>query len=75
MKIVMAKTATDSLRDKAPGNAMEAARQAVQILAHRTGATGGLILLDRDGNPGWAFNTPRMSFGYVESDGTLVLDV
>jgi beta-aspartyl-peptidase (threonine type) len=75
MKIVMAKTATDSLRDKAPGNAMEAARQAVQILAHRTGATGGLILLDRDGNPGWAFNTPRMSCGYVESDGTLVLDV
>jgi L-asparaginase / beta-aspartyl-peptidase len=71
MKIVMAKTATDFLRDKSPGNVIEAARQTVQILAHRTGATGGLILLDRDGNPGWAFNTPRMSFGYVESDGTL----
>src|SRR5574337_934317 len=26
-------------------------------------ATGGLILLDRDGRPGFAFNTPRMAFG------------
>ena len=75
MKIVMAKTATDFLRDKSPGNAIEAARQTVQILAHRTSATGGLILLDRDGNPGWAFNTPRMAFGYVESDGTLCTSV
>jgi len=44
-------------------------------LAQRTGATGGLILLDREGNPGWAFNTPRMAFGYVEADGTFVTAV
>jgi len=29
----------------------------------RTHATGGLILLDRHGNPGFAFNTPRMAYG------------
>jgi L-asparaginase / beta-aspartyl-peptidase len=75
MKVVMAKTAADFLRG-APeppetGTAMAAARQAVQILASRTHATGGLILLDREGNPGWAFNTPRMSYGYVQSVGTI----
>jgi beta-aspartyl-peptidase (threonine type) len=56
-------------------SAMAAARASVDILAHRTQATGGLILLDRDGNPGWAFNTPRMAYGYVRSDGTIVTAV
>jgi hypothetical protein len=55
--------------------AMAAARASVDILASRTRATGGLILLDRDGNPGWAFNTPRMSYGYVKSDGSIVTAV
>jgi beta-aspartyl-peptidase (threonine type) len=55
--------------------AMAAARASVDILASRTHATGGLILLDREGNPGWAFNTPRMSYGYVQSDGSLVTAV
>ena len=26
---------------------------------------------DRDGNPGWAFNTPHMSHGYIQSDGSI----
>jgi beta-aspartyl-peptidase (threonine type) len=95
MKIVMAKSAADLLRQSLDGNktavalssqstthglaktecAMAAARAAVEILASRTHATGGLILLDREGNPGWAFNTPRMSYGYVRSDGGLVTAV
>lgn len=75
MKIVMAKTAADILRSatQAPETdmAMAAARQAVQTLASRTHATGGLILLDRTGNPGWAFNTPRMAYGYVQTGGAI----
>jgi beta-aspartyl-peptidase (threonine type) len=75
MKIVMAKTATDLLRSapKVPdtNSTMAATHEAVQILARRTHATGGLILLDREGNPGWAFNTPRMSYGYVQTDGAI----
>jgi isoaspartyl peptidase/L-asparaginase-like protein (Ntn-hydrolase superfamily) len=55
--------------------AMAAARASVDLLARRTHATGGLILLDREGNSGWAFNTPRMSYGYVQSDGSLVTAV
>jgi L-asparaginase / beta-aspartyl-peptidase len=50
--------------------AMLAARKAVNLLARRTHATGGLILLDREGNPGLAFNTPRMAYAYVAPDGS-----
>ncbi|MEQ1474576.1 MAG: isoaspartyl peptidase/L-asparaginase [Candidatus Acidiferrum sp.] len=71
MKIVMAKTATDLLGNFRNTDAMSAATQAVEILARRTHATGGLILLDRDGNPGWAFNTPRMAYGYMQADGKI----
>ena len=51
-----------------------AAREAVSILAKRTHATGGLILLDRKGNPGFAFNTPRMAYGYL-ADGDFIIGV
>jgi beta-aspartyl-peptidase (threonine type) len=53
--------------------ATQAAQSAVALLAAKTKATGGLILLDRDGNPGFAFNTPRMAYGYVASDGAFVV--
>jgi beta-aspartyl-peptidase (threonine type) len=55
--------------------AMAAARASVELLARRTHASGGLILLDREGNPGWAFNTPHMSYGYVRPDGSIVTAV
>jgi L-asparaginase / beta-aspartyl-peptidase len=87
MKVVMAKAATDFLRQSSicvdsPGGApcdastaKLAARQAVHLLAKRTHGTGGLILLDRRGNPGFAFNTPRMAYGYVALDGNFVAAV
>lgn len=87
MKIVMAKAAADLLRRPATcvdspaasscatSTADLAAREAVHLLAKRTHGTGGLILLDRDGNPGFAFNTPRMACGYVALDGNFVTSV
>jgi len=96
MKIVMAKTAADLLRDHggsfcvsdssrdhasgtsascAGDTAILAAREAVHILAQRTRGTGGLILLDCEGNPGFAFNTPRMAYAYVASDGSFFTSV
>jgi len=87
MKIVMAKTAVDFLRqseicvNSAAGASREvttarvAAREAVHLLAKRTHGHGGLILLDRHGNPGFAFNTPRMAYGYVALDGNFVTAV
>jgi len=90
MKVVLAKTAADFLRHpvgsdpnpspsilpkpSTPDVASLAAREAVSILANRTHATGGLILLDRQGNPGFAFNTPRMAYAYV-ADGNFVVGV
>jgi beta-aspartyl-peptidase (threonine type) len=90
MKVVMAKTAADFLRHpvgsdpnpspsilpmpSTPDVASLAAREAVSILAARTHATGGLILLDRNGNPGFAFNTPRMAYAYA-SNGHFVASV
>jgi L-asparaginase / beta-aspartyl-peptidase len=87
MKIVMAKTAVDFLRrpttcvdspDAAScdvSSADLAAREAIHLLAKRTHATGGLILLDCHGNPGFAFNTPRMAYGYVGAEGNFITAV
>jgi beta-aspartyl-peptidase (threonine type) len=87
MKIVMAKTAVDFLRrpticvdspDAAScgvSSADLAAREAIHLLGKRTHATGGLILLDCHGNPGFAFNTPRMAYGYVAAQGNFITGV
>jgi len=72
MRIVMAKSATDSLRQE-NSSAMQACEQAVQLLAARGKGTGGIILLDKRGNPGFAFNTPRMAYGYVAPDSSFVV--
>ena len=82
MKIVMAKTAADLLRGPAVGallaaplSPQAAAEACVRLLADRVGGRGGLILLDRDGRPGFAFNTPRMAYGYLAADGSVVVSV
>jgi beta-aspartyl-peptidase (threonine type) len=87
MKVVLAKTAVDLLRQRAiyvdspPATSCDtsiadlAAREAVHLFAKRTHATAGLILLDRNGTPGFAFNTPRMAYAYVAPDGSLVTAV
>ncbi|MCU1241347.1 MAG: hypothetical protein JWO71_2073 [Candidatus Acidoferrum typicum] len=90
MKVVLAKTTADFLRrpvgtdpnlspsilpkPATPDVASLAAREAVSVLAKRTHATGGLILLDRKGNPGFAFNTPRMAYAYV-ADGKFIVGI
>jgi L-asparaginase / beta-aspartyl-peptidase len=90
MKVVLAKTAADFLRHPAspdskpspsilpklsmPDVPALAAREAVSVLAKRTHATGGVILLDHQGNPGFAFNTPRMAYGYV-ADGNFTVGI
>ena len=74
---------SDSSRDPSDQNshsgaadaAMLAAREATHLLAQRTHATGGLILLDAAGNHGFAFNTPRMAYGYVAPGGAFLTSV
>ena len=81
MKIVMAKTAVDllgnSLAQNLPNSnaANHAAQASVRLLGERGRGTGGLILLDRDGNPGFAFNTPRMAYALVDASGSFITGV
>jgi beta-aspartyl-peptidase (threonine type) len=65
----MAKTVADFLRP-AGSTPARAAQAAIQLLGNRGKGTGGLILLDKNGNPGFAFNTPRMAYGLVAPDGS-----
>ncbi len=69
------RTVGRSTTESATNGAKQAAEQTIAELARRTKATAGLILLDRDGNPGFAFNTPRMAYGYVAPDGSFVTAV
>lgn len=81
MKIVMAKTAVDFLRHppREISTSKEAADHAVQesilLLAERARGSGGLILLTKDGTPAFAFNTPRMAYGYVDEHGSFITGV
>lgn len=80
MKIVMAKMAVDLLGQRTSGaspliHANQVAETCMKHLAERGHGTGGLILLDKDGNPAFAFNTPRMAYGYVDQGGKFVVDV
>jgi beta-aspartyl-peptidase (threonine type) len=67
MRIVMAKTAVDLLRDRIQ-QPQHAADASIRLLASRAKGTGGLILLNREGQPAAAFNTPNMAYGYVMPD-------
>ena len=74
MKVVLAKTVCDFLRPSG-SNPTRAAQAAVQLLARRGKGSGGVIVLDKNGNPGYAFNTPRMAYGLVHSEARFVTGV
>jgi beta-aspartyl-peptidase (threonine type) len=69
MKVVLAKTAVDKLRVSG-ATPQQVADDCIRLLATRTKGTGGLILMDREGNPAAAFNTPNMAWGCVRPDGS-----
>ena len=72
IRIVMAKTALDLLKDEAGPQA--AANQAIALLAQKIGGTAGLIMIDRKGKVGYARNTERMPVSFILSDGQVHLD-
>jgi beta-aspartyl-peptidase (threonine type) len=49
------------------------ANACVRQLAVRAHTTGGLILLDRTGQPAAAFNTSRMAYGFVNPDESFTI--
>jgi beta-aspartyl-peptidase (threonine type) len=55
--------------------AMEAAREAVALLAARVGGSGGLIVVGPRGGPGLAFNTPAMTRAWSLPDGGVAAEL
>lgn len=65
MKVMLAREVAEHLRS---GNSpVDSAKAGVGILKERAGGLGGVICLDRYGNAGMAFNTPRMARGMVNA--------
>ena len=60
MKVVLAKFACDRLAEGLDPQSV--AERAAAYLQERTGERGGLIVIDRQGRVGSAFNTPHMAF-------------
>lgn len=61
-RIVMAKHAVDLM--SAGVAAPQAAYGAIETLAGKVQGVGGIILLDREGTPGYAYNAEHMAYAY-----------
>jgi beta-aspartyl-peptidase (threonine type) len=73
IKVLLAKTAIDRISaGRAP---MEAAQEAIEILARRVDGFGGCIMLDAHGRVGFAFNTPHMAYAYRTAEGPVVVGI
>jgi beta-aspartyl-peptidase (threonine type) len=66
LAVVLSKSAVDRLENDQPG---EACSKAIAMLKERVKGYGGLIMIDSKGNIGYAFNTPRMAYAFVDGDG------
>ena len=67
MKLVMAKSAADKVvRGQSP---QQAAKQMIDMMKSRLNGHGGMILMDRNGKIGIAYNTPRMAWGWKSAAG------
>lgn len=63
IKVLMAKSAVDFARKM---SAQKAAEEAIRLLAERVGGLGGIILVNREGEIGYAYNTPNMARAYIK---------
>jgi beta-aspartyl-peptidase (threonine type) len=64
IKVVMAKTVID-LMERNHLDTPGAVREAIGLLERKTEGFGGIIALDKDGEIGIAYNTPRMARAYL----------
>ncbi len=61
-KVLLARLALHCLHEL--DDPQTAAQTAIQVLADKVSGLGGIILLSRDGRPGWHYNTPHMAHAY-----------
>ena len=72
MKIIFCKMACDLM---AKGMATQpAAEETLDYLARRVEGKGGIIMMNPQGEIGWAFNTRRMTCGWVTPEGRIIAD-
>jgi beta-aspartyl-peptidase (threonine type) len=72
MKTLLAKTACDLMCNHP---AQVAANMAVEMIRKRVQGLAGIILIDRHGDYGFAYSTPKMAFAYAESSGKVVVHI
>jgi beta-aspartyl-peptidase (threonine type) len=63
MRVCLAKTATDAIERGL--TAQQAADYAIQVLQRRVNGLAGLIVVDRNGEIGFAHSTPHISVAYI----------
>jgi beta-aspartyl-peptidase (threonine type) len=63
IRLLIAKRAADFVASGA--TARDAAQAAIAVLGARTSGLGGLIVVDRLGNTGFAWNSEHMSYAYM----------
>jgi L-asparaginase / beta-aspartyl-peptidase len=66
MKVVLCKAVCDFVAQG--GSAQAAAEKAIRVLADRAQGLGGVIVIDRAGTIGLAFNTPRMAHAWITNE-------
>ena len=66
IRVALAHSAVRLLKDGKP--VQEAALLAVQLLLEKVDGRGGLIMVDHQGDVGYAFNTPHMAYAYLRED-------
>jgi beta-aspartyl-peptidase (threonine type) len=69
MRILMSKTACDLLKYN---SAEQAAQISVDLLNQRVQGWGGIIIIDKNGQYGFAHNTTKMAFAYAHPSGEIV---
>ncbi len=62
MRVLLSRTSLDLILKV--GDPAGAAEEALAMMEGRVGGGAGLIVIDRDGNVGLAYNTPAMSFAF-----------
>ena len=67
IKVVMAKTVIDIL-DLNGGDPQSAAEKGIELLRRKVDGNGGVIVLNRFGKVGVAFNTPRMARAFMNTE-------
>ena len=69
MRVVLCKTATDAIERGL--DAQAAADYAIRVLADRVKGEGGLILVDHNGQIGFAHSTAYISVAWVTAEGEI----